>query len=227
MNSPDDRPIRVFVVDDHGVVRIGMRAYFAMVPDIEMVGEAGNGPETLAQLAVLAERQRLPDVVLMDLVLPGLDGVALTATLKQRYPTVEVVVVSGFHEEERVHAALHAGAAGYVLKGAEVDEIAAAVRAAHHGQVHLDARVARMLTRSLVGPKEGLSALTPREREVLVLVAEGRSNREIATALTISERTVQTHIRSILAKLGLRSRTQAALVAVREGLSTSARWASA
>jgi DNA-binding NarL/FixJ family response regulator len=220
--SPDPHPIRVFLVDDHAVVRRGMRAFFAMVDDdIEVLGEAADGKATLDELAVLAARDELPDVVLMDLLMPRLDGVATTAAIKQRYPQVEVVALTSFSEAERVHVALEAGAAGYLLKDAEADEVVAAVRAAHRGEVHLDPVVARKLTRSLVAPARTATALTPREREILVLVAQGKSNQEVAHTLVISERTARTHVSNVLAKLGLASRTQAALWAVREGLVTS------
>jgi len=210
--------IRVFVVDDHEVVRLGLRAFLGATPGIEVVGEAGDGRSALEGLAALAARDALPDVVLMDLVMPEPDGITTTAAVKQTYPGVEVVVVTSFGEAHRVHSALEAGATGYVLKDAEVDEIIEAVRAAHRGEVHLDAAVARVLTRSLVAPRRGVAALTARERDVLVLVAEGRSNREIGRTLSIGERTVQTHLGNVLTKLELSSRTQAALWAVREGL---------
>ena len=170
------------------------------------------------QLNALAARDELPDVVLMDLVMPGLDGVATTGLVKKSWPQVDVVVVTSFGEAHRVHGALEAGATGYVLKDADVDVIVHAIRAAHRGEVHLDAAVARVLTRWLVTPRRGVSALTGRERDVLVLVAQGRSNRDIGTLLAIGERTVQTHMANVLAKLDLTSRTQAALWAVREGL---------
>ena len=150
--------------------------------------------------------------------MPEPDGVATTALIKKAYPAVDVVVVTSFGEAHRVHSALEAGATGYVLKDADVDEIIEAIRAAHRGEVHLDAAVARVLTRSLVAPRQGVAALTAREREVLVLVAEGRSNRDIGRMLSIGERTVQAHLGNVLAKLSLSSRTQAALWAVREGL---------
>jgi DNA-binding NarL/FixJ family response regulator len=156
--------------------------------------------------------------VLMDLVMPQLDGVAATKEIKRRHPSVEVVALTSFSEAERVHLALAAGAAGYLLKDAEADEVVAAVRAAYRGEVHLDPVVARTLTRSLVAPQGTATGLTPRERQILVLVAKGRSNRDIADALVISERTARTHVSHVLAKLGLASRTQAALWAVREGL---------
>jgi DNA-binding NarL/FixJ family response regulator len=210
--------IRVFVVDDHEVVRLGLRAFLGATPGIEVVGEAGDGRSALEGLAALAARDALPDVVLMDLVMPEPDGITTTAAVKQTYPGVEVVVVTSFGEAHRVHSALEAGATGYVLKDAEVDEIIEAIRAAHRGEVHLDAAVARVLTRSLVAPRRGVAALTARERDVLVLVAEGRSNREIGRTLSIGERTVETHLGNVLTKLELSSRTQAALWAVREGL---------
>lgn len=210
--------IRVFVVDDHEVVRLGLRAFLDATPDVEPVGEAADGHAALEQLEVLAAQDALPDVVLMDLVMGGLDGVATTALVKTSWPQIDVVVVTSFGEAHRVHGALEAGATGYVLKDADVDEIVHAIRAARRGEVHLDTAVARVLTHSLVAPRRGVSALTGREREVLVLVAQGRSNRDVGRLLTIGERTVQTHIANVLTKLGLVSRTQAALWAVREGL---------
>jgi DNA-binding NarL/FixJ family response regulator len=211
-------PIRVLVVDDHEVVRLGLRAFLGATPGIELIGEAADGRAALEDLDALAERDALPDVVLMDLVMPEPDGVTTTALIKKAYPTVDVVVVTSFGEAHRVHGALEAGATGYVLKDADVDEIAAAIRAAHRGEVHIDAAVAGVLTRSLVAPRHGVAALTARERDVLVLVSEGRSNRDIGRILSIAERTVQTHLGNVLAKLKLSSRTQAALWAVREGL---------
>jgi len=214
----DAAPIRVFLVDDHAVVRRGMRAFFDMLDDIDVMGEAGDGQSALDQLAAAAAKDELPDVVLMDLLMPRLDGVSATKAIKERYPGVEVVALTSFSEAERVHVALEAGAAGYLLKDAEADQVGAAVRAAQRGEVHLDPAVARKLTRSLVAPQQTATALTPREREILVLVAQGKSNRNIADALVISERTARTHVSNVLTKLGLASRTQAALWAVREGL---------
>ena len=211
-------PIRVFVVDDHEVVRLGLRAFLAATPDVEPVGDAPDGRTALERLDALAAQGALPDVVLMDLVLPGLDGSASTALIKKAYPEVSVVVVTSFGEARRVHGALEAGAAGYVLKDADVQEIVRAIRAAHRGEVHLDPTVTGVLTRSLIAPHRGVTALTSRERDVLVLVAQGLANRDIGKALSIGERTVQTHLGNLLTKLGLASRTQAALWAVREGL---------
>jgi len=212
------RPVRVLVVDDHAVVRRGIRAYLEALDGMEVAGEAGDGEAALDALAGLAARGRLPEVVLLDLVMPGTDGVSATARITAAHPSVRVVVLTSFGETERVHAALAAGASGYLLKSAGPDEVAAAVRAAARDEVFLDPVVARRLTRQLVSPPTGLGALTEREREVLVLVAGGRSNREIGQALVITERTARTHVSNVLRKLGLSSRTQAALVAVREGL---------
>ncbi|KQZ66323.1 response regulator [Nocardioides sp. Root151] len=219
MTGRSDRPaIRVFLVDDHSVVRRGMRAFLDMLPDMEVIGEAADGQAALDELAALDKAEKLPDVVLMDLLMPRLDGVAATSAITQRHPAVQVVALTSFSETERVHAALEAGAAGYLLKDAEPDELAAAIRAARDGEVHLDPLVARKLTQLLVAPGPTSSALTARERDVLVLVARGSSNREIADALVISERTARTHVSNVLVKLGLASRTQAALWAIREGL---------
>jgi DNA-binding NarL/FixJ family response regulator len=219
MGQPDEpRPIRVFLVDDHVVVRRGMRAFFDMIDDIEVLGEAADGHDALSQLAVMAAVHDLPDVVLMDLIIPRLDGIATTAAIRQKYPDVEVVALTSFSEVERVHQALEAGAAGYLLKDAEADEVSAAVRAAYRGEVHLDPAVARKLTRAMVAPEGTATSLSVRERQVLVLVAQGKSNRDIASALVISERTARTHVSSMLGKLRLTSRTQAALWAIREGL---------
>jgi DNA-binding NarL/FixJ family response regulator len=215
---PSQHAIRVFLVDDHTVVRRGMRAFLDMLSDIEVIGEAADGQAALDELAVLDKADDLPDVVLMDLLMPRLDGIAATSAIKQRYPGVEVVALTSFSEAERVHAALEAGAAGYLLKDAEADELAAAIRAARDGEVHLDPVVARKLTQLLVAPEHTAAALTARERDVLILVARGESNREIADALVISERTARTHVSNVLVKLGLASRTQAALWAIREGL---------
>jgi DNA-binding NarL/FixJ family response regulator len=212
-------PVRVFVVDDHTVVRRGLRAYLDVVDDMEVVGEAADGQEALEQIAALIATGRPPDVVLMDLLMPGMDGIAATAAITQRHPELAVVAMTSFTQADKVHGALQAGAAGYLLKDAEADEVAAAIRAACRGEVHLDPAIAKQLTRSLVAPKaQTVDALTDREREVLVLVAKGLSNQQIADSLVISERTARTHVSNILSKLGVASRTQAALLAIREGI---------
>ena len=218
-SAPDRHPrsIRVLLVDDHGVVRRGLRGYLELLEDIEIVGEAENG-----RFGVEAARELRPDVVLMDLLMPDMDGIAATAAIRAELPDVEVVALTSFVEEARVTAALEAGAAGFILKDADADDVAEAIRAAHRGEVHLDPAVASIVARRV---REGTAAttggdepLTSREHEVLGLVARGLSNREIATRLAITERTARTHVSNILGKLGLVSRTQAALYAVERGL---------
>jgi DNA-binding NarL/FixJ family response regulator len=207
------------VVDDHAVVRRGLLAFLDSEPDLEIVGEAGGGSQALDLLARLSSERRRPDVVLMDLQMRPVDGIESTREIRARYDDVEVVALTSFGEEERVQAALEAGASGYLLKDADADEVAAAVRAAHRGELQLDAAVARRLMSSLraVPSSDGTAELTPRELEVLRLVGAGKPNKEIAAELGISERTARTHVSNILRKLGLGSRTQAALWAVREG----------
>ena len=184
-----------------------------------MVGEAADGQEALESIAALVAAERAPDVVLMDLLMPGMDGISAIAAISQGHPELAVVAMTSFTQADLVHGALQAGAAGYLLKDAEADEVAAAIRAACRGEVHLDATVAKQLTQSLVAPgPHAVTALTDREREVLVLVARGLSNQQIADSLVISERTARTHVSNILSKLEVASRTQAALVAIREGI---------
>jgi len=196
-----------------------MQAYLELVDDIEVVGEAGGGEEALDLIGAMSADGAAPDVVMMDLVMPGMDGIAVTRILRQRHPEVEVIALTSFAEPERVHGALQAGAEGYLLKDAEADQVAAAIRAAHRGEVHLEPTVAKQLSQSLRTPRpQTAEMLTNREREVLRLVATGMSNREIARTLMISERTARTHVSNMLIKLGLPSRTQAALWAVREGV---------
>jgi DNA-binding NarL/FixJ family response regulator len=212
----DTQPIRVLLVDDHAVVRRGLHGFLELLDDITIVGEADNG-----QKAVEVARSVHPDVVLMDLLMPELDGIAATATIKAEMPDIEVVALTSFVEEARVTAALEAGASGFILKDAEADDVADAIRAAYRGEVHLDPAVAGLLARrvreraSAAAPEE---PLTEREREVLGLVARGLSNKAIADRLAITERTARTHVSNILGKLGLASRTQAALFAVEHHL---------
>jgi len=201
--------IRVLLVDDHTVVRRGLRGFFDLLDDIEVVGEAENGRRAVA----LVDELR-PDVVLMDIVMPAMDGIEAIGEIKRKHADVEVVALTSFIEEERVTAALEAGATGYLLKDAEADDVAAAVRRAHAGEVHLDPQVARMLAQRVRNPLPGHEPLTEREREVLRLVARGHSNKEIAALLDITERTARTHVSNILGKLDLASRTQAALWAI-------------
>jgi DNA-binding NarL/FixJ family response regulator len=219
--------IRIVIVDDHAMVRRGMRDFLALHDDLEVVGEAGDGESAIRLVAEIR-----PDVVIMDLLLPIIDGIEATRRIKAAQPAVEVVALTSFIEEDRVVGAIEAGAAGFLLKDAEADDLAAAIRAAASGEVHLDPAVAGIVARRLrrpVGaserrrgaadtPGERLDRLTSRERDVLGAVAQGLSNRAIADALGITERTARTHVSNILAKLGLTSRTQAALLAAEHGL---------
>jgi DNA-binding NarL/FixJ family response regulator len=211
--------IRVMVVDDHAIVRRGMLAYAETIPFLRVVGEASDGEQAIALLRQWQTTgEPMPDVVLMDLRMPRMGGVEATEAITRAHPEVKVVVLTSFGEVEVVHAALAAGAAGYLLKDADPTEVATAIRAAAAGGVHLDSAVARQLTRRINAPQIGLVSLTPREREILILVAQGKSNRDIADTLAISERTARTHVSNVLVKLQLSSRTQAALLAIREGL---------
>ena len=217
---PGNGPIRVLVADDHRVVRAGLRTFLATTDDIRVVGEASDGSQTLTQLHALHDRGEAPDVVLMDLLMSPMDGIEATRQIRARYPDVQVVALTSFAEEDKADAALDAGASGFLLKDADAGEVAAAIRAAHRGEVHLDPAIAGRLVRALRTPSmpQPGSALTGREREVLRLVAVGKANKDIAAELRISERTARTHVSSILTKLRLTSRTEAALWAVREGL---------
>ena len=214
----DDAPITVFLVDDHAIVRTGLRTYLDTEPGVRVVGEAGDGLEALARIDTLARGDGVPDVVLMDMQMPKLDGVETTARLKATWPGIDVIAVTSFIEEARIRAALEAGATGYLLKDADASDVVDAIRAAVAGEVRLDPAVAAALALSLRTPASSAETLTPREREVITLVAEGRTNREIGKRLGVAERTARTHVSNILAKLGLASRTQAAMWAVREGL---------
>ena len=211
--------IRVLVVDDHAVVRRGLLDFLGSEPDLEVVGDADGGTQALDLLARLDSEGRRPHVVVMDLKMAPLDGIEVTRQIRARFDDVEVVALTSFAEEDRVYAALEAGASGYLLKDSDADEVAVAVRAARRGELQLDPAVARRLTLSLRTARrdEPKAELTTRELEVLRLVGAGKANKEIAAELSISERTARTHVSSILRKLGLSSRTQAALWAVREG----------
>jgi DNA-binding NarL/FixJ family response regulator len=224
MAAEPDEHIRVLVVDDHAVVRRGLLAFLDGEPDIEVVGDADGCDQALALLARLDSGGSRPHVVVMDLQMEPVDGIDTTRQIRSRYHDVEIVALTSFGEPERVHAALEAGASGYLLKDADAEEVAVAIRAAHRGELQLDPAVARLLTASLrTPPSEDLAGkLTSREVEVLRLLGEGEANKAIAAALGISERTARTHVSNILAKLGLSSRTQAALWASREGFADRA-----
>jgi DNA-binding NarL/FixJ family response regulator len=213
--SDEQERIRIMLVDDHEVVRRGLRGFLELQPDIEVVGEAPDGA-----VAVELAAKVVPDVILMDLLMPNMDGLAAIGAIKQTSPGIEIIAVTSFIEEEKVTAALEAGASGYLLKDADADEVAAAIRAAHAGEVHLDPAVARLLAQRMRTRKEAtpVEPLTPREKEVLAQLGKGASNKEIAYELSITERTARTHVSNILGKLGLASRTQAALWAVEHKL---------
>jgi two-component system, NarL family, response regulator LiaR len=210
-------PIRVLVVDDHAVVREGLRTFLSLQDGIEVAGEAADGAAAIRE----AERLR-PDVILMDLVMPAVDGVAAMRELRRRLPGCRVIVLTSYAEDDRLLPAIQAGAAGYLLKAAEPREIARAVRAAHAGDALLDPSVAARLVEAIAQPAGAAPAprLTPREREVLALIGRGMANKRIALELGVSEKTVKTHVGHLLAKLGVSDRTQAALHAVRAGLAS-------
>ena len=210
--------IRVLVVDDHEVVRRGLRAFLDGEPDLEVVADAGGGEEALELVARLDSDGRRPDVVLMDLQMAPMDGIETTRRVRELYPGVEVVALTSFGEKERVRAALDSGASGYLLKDSQPAEVAAAVRSAHRGEIQLDPAVTRPLISDLSSGNGVTSLLTSRELEVLRLVGAGKANKEIAAELVISERTARTHVSNVLRKIGVSSRTQAAVLAVREGL---------
>ena len=211
----EEGPIRVLLVDDHSVVRRGLRGFLELLKDFDVVGEAENGREGVAAADRLA-----PDVILMDLLMPEMGGLEAIAAIKQAHPEIEIVAVTSFIEEDKVTSALEAGASGYLLKDAEAEEVAQAIRAAYHGEVHLDPAVSRLLAQRLRQRKdaEPVEPLTAREKEVLSQLAKGASNKEIAYELGITERTARTHVSNILGKLALASRTQAALYAVEHKL---------
>jgi DNA-binding NarL/FixJ family response regulator len=208
-------PIAVLIVDDHAVVREGLRAFLELQDGIEVAGEAGDGEEALERALALR-----PDVILMDLVMPKLDGVGAMRELRARVPGSRVIVLTSFLDDERLLPAIQAGAAGYLLKNAEPAELARAIRAAQAGETIIDPTVASRLVQAIADGRRSTAerSLTRREREVLELIARGRSNKRIAFELGISEKTVKTHVGHVLAKLGVSDRTQAALLAVREGL---------
>ncbi|MBN1139826.1 MAG: response regulator transcription factor [Anaerolineae bacterium] len=210
------KPIRVFVAEDHVVVRKGVCALLTLEPGLDVVGEAGNGLE-----AVRGIESTQPDVILMDLVMPKMDGLEAIRQVMARQPEARILVLTSFATDDKVFPAIKAGAMGYLLKDSEPGDVVDAIRQAYRGEPSLHPRIARKLMRELSQPPEQPPApepLTEREVEVLRLVAQGKNNRDIAAALTITEGTVRVHVSSILGKLHLASRTQATLYALREGL---------
>jgi len=204
--------IRILIADDHHVVRQGLRMFLSLDPEMEIVGEAANGRE-----AVRLARQLKPDVVLMDLIMPEMDGIQATEVIRRELPDMEVLALTSVLEDASVVGAIKAGAIGYLLKDTQADELCRAIKAAAAGQVQLSHQAAARLMREVRAPEHPAS-LTERETDILRLLAGGKTNKEIALELQIGETTVKTHISSILSKLGVPSRTQAALHAVRIGL---------
>lgn len=207
--------IRVVIADDHRVVRQGLRMFLGLDPDLEVIGEASNGDE-----AVRLTRQLQPDVVLMDLLMPGIDGVAATDMIRRELPATEVLALTSVLEDAQVVGAMRAGAIGYLLKDVGGDELCQAIRAAAAGRVQLSPQAAARLMREIRAP-EHPADLTRREHEVLGLLTRGLSNKEIAQRLCLGEQTLKTDVSTLLAKLGVQSRTQAALYALRLGLVSS------
>ncbi|MEC0248585.1 response regulator transcription factor [Paenibacillus chitinolyticus] len=213
--------IRILLADDHAVVRKGLQMFLATQPDLELAGEASDGRQALEMIASLS-----PDVVLMDLNMPGLNGIEAAEIIKRDHPRVKVIVLTSFSDQDHVLPAVRAGARGYLLKDIEPDELVRAIRRVHAGQVELHPEAAGKLMNSIAfaeevqaaGAASPLEELTKREAQVLKLIASGMSNKEIGEALFISEKTVKTHVSHVLDKLGLADRTQAAILAVKHGL---------
>ena len=211
-------PIRVLICEDHAIVRKGIRALLTTEPGIQIVGEAGNGTEAVAQAAALN-----PDVILMDLMMPELDGIEATRQITAQYPDAHILVLTSFAADDKVFPAIKAGALGYLMKDSGPDELVQAIQQVAKGEPSLGPAIARKLLSELHTPPEAPltpDPLTGREVDVLRLISKGLSNREIAEQLVITERTVCTHVSNILRKLHLASRTQAALYALKEGLSS-------
>lgn len=208
-------PIRVMLVDDHTMVRRGLATFLMVFDDLELAGEAANGEDAIQLCA-----QVLPDVVLMDMVMPDMDGVTATRAIRQQFPQVQVIALTSFKDKGLVQDALQAGAIGYLLKDVSADELAQAIRAAHAGRATLSPEAAQALVQAAIQLPTPGHDLTERERDVLALMVEGLNNTQIADRLVVSPSTIKSHVSHILAKLGVASRTEAAALAVRHGLVT-------
>jgi NarL family two-component system response regulator LiaR len=209
----DQKPIRVMIVDDHAVVRSGLSAFLMVYDDLDFVGEAASGEE-----AVRLCKSLHPDVVLMDLVMPGMDGAEATAAIREECPGIQVIALTSFKEDDLVQRTLKAGAIGYLLKNVSANELVSAIRAAHAGKPTLAPEAAHVLIQASQGPPSIGSDLTSREHEILALMVSGLSNPEIAEKLVVSRSTVKFHVSSILSKLGVTSRTQAVTLALQNKL---------
>jgi two-component system, NarL family, response regulator LiaR len=209
MESDSHARTRVMIVDDHAMVRSGLSAFISVADDLELVAEAANGTEALR---LCADAQ--PDVILMDLVMPGMDGVATTRAVRERFPTIRVIALTSFPEDQLVHDVLEAGALSYLLKNVGIDELTRAIRAARSGQSTLAPEAAQALIQRAIQPKPRGHDLSPREREVLALMVQGLNNPDIAERLVVGRSTIKFHVSSILSKLGVESRTEAVALAV-------------
>ncbi|MAT99514.1 MAG: DNA-binding response regulator [Anaerolineaceae bacterium] len=213
-------PIRILIVDDHGIVRKGTRALLERIPDFAVVGEAGNGKEAVAQAKELQ-----PDVILMDLMMPEMDGIKAIGLITASQPNSRILALTSFAADDKVFPAIKAGALGYMLKDADPEDLIQAIRQVHRGEPSLHPSIARKVLQELgrpqtAPPSPGPDPLTERELEVLQLVAQGLTNQQMAEQLTVAEVTIRTHISNILSKLHLANRVQATLYALREGLTT-------
>lgn len=209
----DETTIRVLLVDDHSVVRSGLSVFLMAFDDLELVGEASDGEAALRACATLH-----PDVVLMDLVMPGMDGIAATRAIRERFPHIRVIALTSFPDREKVQGALRAGALSYLMKNVSADELAAAIRSAVAGRPTLAPEATQVLVQSAAAPPSPGDDLTPREREVLELMVEGLHNNQIAERLVVSRATVKSHVSNVLAKLGVSSRSEAVALALRQRL---------
>jgi two-component system, NarL family, response regulator LiaR len=213
MSGDSSKPIRVMLVDDHTMVRQGLTTFLKVYDDLELAGEAGTGEAAIRLCA-----EALPDVILMDLMLPDMDGATATRAIRQQSPQVEVIALTSYKEPELIKSAMEAGAIGYLLKDVSADELAHAIRAAHAGRATLSAEATRVIVRATGQPPQPGFDLTPREHEVLALLVEGMTNDQIAARLTVSPSTIKSHISNVLSKLGVSSRTEAVTLALRQGL---------